>query len=76
MYLHFRNNKLPSLGLLHNIMLTLKSTACKLLIFNFIMGFWNNLPSERKEKIIDDIVDSFSELFKKYYQSKKEETDK
>ncbi|MEC6817153.1 hypothetical protein VXS05_19225 [Photobacterium toruni] len=47
-----------------------------LLIFNFIMGFWNNLPSERKEKIIDDIVDSFSELFKKYYQSKKEETDK
>lgn len=45
-------------------------------IFQFLLSFWNNLPAEKKDELIQKIVLSFQDMLRRYYQQyKKQEGD-
>lgn len=43
--------------------------------FKFLFGLWAGLPNSTKEKIINVIVESFEDIFKKYYNDYRDQED-
>ncbi|HFQ6850860.1 hypothetical protein [Enterobacter cloacae] len=41
-------------------------------LFGFFMSLWDGLSDQQKEKIIDAIVESFTSLFREYFQHRKD----
>lgn len=41
-------------------------------LFSFFMSLWDGLSDQQKEKIIDVIVESFTSLFREYFQQRKD----
>ncbi|EJC0564829.1 MULTISPECIES: hypothetical protein [Enterobacter] len=41
-------------------------------LFGFFMSLWDGLSDQQKEKIIDAIVESFTSLFREYFQQRKD----
>lgn len=41
-------------------------------LFSFFMSLWGGLSEEQKDKIIDAIVESFTTLFKDYFNKRKD----
>ena len=40
-------------------------------VFSWLTSFWNKLSDEKKEKIINLIVDTFESMFRDFYHSEK-----
>ena len=43
---------------------------------SLIKDFWSKIPNQKKEEIIDIVINSSKEVFKAYYRSEKKCTDK
>ena len=44
-------------------------------VLSWITSIWSGIPDSTKDKIIEAIVDSFSAIFRNYYQSTKKSED-
>lgn len=42
-------------------------------MFSLFMRFWDGLSDEKKEKIIDIVVDGFEQIFRRFFQENKDE---
>ena len=42
-------------------------------LFGLLLGIWNKIPQETREEIIEEVVNFFSDIFRKYYKSEKSE---
>lgn len=41
--------------------------------FDFLLSFWQKLPEETKQQVIQNIVNGFHDLFRRYYRQYKKE---
>lgn len=44
-------------------------------LMSWLLSIWSALPESTKDKIIDAIVETFTELFRGFYRSNKREED-